>query len=164
MKFSLFAALLVLAPILVAQQPTAAAPIPAPILSAQKVFVANGGADLVSANAFQKAGQVDEPYKSTYIALQAWQHWQLVSAPENADLVLVVRFAAPVDFYSKGMPITFTPQIQLTIFDGKTHFPLWTFTQPVKGAFRKETWQKNYAEGITELIAQLKSLTVPAGP
>jgi hypothetical protein len=164
-KSSLFAALLVLAvPALVAQQPAPAAPIPAPILSAHKVFLANGGADLVSADAFQKAGQVDEPYRSTYAALQAWDHWQLVSAPENADLVLIVRFTAPVDFYSKGMPSSYTPQIELTIFDGKTHFPLWILTQPIKGAFRKGTWQKNYADGIAGLMGQLKSLIASAAP
>jgi hypothetical protein len=170
MKFSFFAALLLPAvsvfavPAVVAQQAAAVAPIPAPILSAQKVFLANGGADLVSANVFQKAGQVNEPYKSTYAALQAWDHWQLVSAPESADLVLVVRFTAPVDFYSKGMPVTYTPQIELTIYDGKTHFPLWTLTQPVQGAFRTATWQKNYAAGIAVLIDQLKSLTASAAP
>lgn len=163
-KFSLFAALLVLAaPALVAQQPAPAAPIPAPILSAQKVFLANGGADLVSANSFRQAGQVDEPYRSTYNALQAWGHWQLVSAPDSADLVLVVRFTAPADSYSKGSPI-YAPQIELTIFDGKSHFPLWTLTQPVKGAFRKATWEKNYADGISGLMDQLKSLTASPAP
>ncbi len=168
-KFSLFAVLLILAaPILAvpaaAQKPAGVAPIPAPILSAEKIFLANGGVDIVSADAFKKAGQVEEPYNSTYAALQAWGHWQLVPAPESADLVLVVRFTAPVNFYTKGMPSSYTPQIELTIFDGKTHFPLWTLTQPIKGAFRKGTWQKNYADGIAGLMGQLKSLTASAAP
>lgn len=165
MKFSLFAPLLFLAaPAFAAQQSVPAAPIPAPILSAQKIFLANGGADLASAETFKKAGQVEEPYNSTYAALQAWGHWQLVSAPESADLILVVRFTAPVEIYSKGIPNSYTPQIGLTIYDGKTHFPLWTLTQSVEGAFRKATWQKNYADGIAGLMGQLKSLTASAAP
>lgn len=162
---NLFAALLILvAPAFAPQQPTPAAPIPAPILSAQKVFLANGGADLGSANAFKKAGQTNEPYNSTYAALRAWGHWQLVSTPASADLVLVVRFSAPVNMYSKGIPLSYTPQMELTILDGKTRFLLWTLTEPVQGAFRKSTWKKNFAEGITGLITQLKSVTTPATP
>ncbi|HEX5236228.1 MAG TPA: hypothetical protein VFW25_12960 [Silvibacterium sp.] len=124
MKFSLFAALLIFAAPALAQQPTAAAPVaapvPAPILSAHKVFLGNGGADLVSANAFDKAGEIDEPYNSTYAALRAWGHWQVVADPESADLVLVVRLSALVNSYTNGIP-TYTPQVELTIFDGKTH-------------------------------------------
>lgn len=100
------------------------------------------------------------PYNSTYAALQAWGHWQLVSAPENSDLVLVVRFTAPADSVTK----VYAPQIELTILDSKTHFPLWTLTQPVAGAFREATWKKNYAGGITEIVAQLKALVAPAAP
>ena len=171
MKSRLSAALLVLVvtvlaiPNAVAQQTaTTIAPVPAPILTAQKIFLANGGADLISAEAFKKAGQIEEPYNSTYTGLRAWGHWQLVPAPESADLVLVVRFTAPIDSYSNGLPLSSSPQIELTIFDGKTHFPLWALTQPVNGAFRKNTWQKNYADGIAGLIGQLKSLTATAAP
>lgn len=170
MKVNFFAAVLLPAvtvfavPAGVAQQPAAvapvSAPIPAPILSAQKVFLANGGADAESAVVFEKANQVEEPYNSTYAALQAWGHWQLVSAPENSDLVLVVRFTAPADSVTK----VYAPQIELTILDSKTHFPLWTLTQPVAGAFREATWKKNYAGGITEIVAQLKALVAPAAP
>lgn len=162
---NLVTALLILAaPAFAAQQATPPAPIPAPILSAQKIFLANGGADVPAANIFHDAGQPNEPYNSTYSALKAWGHWQLVSSPENADLVLVVRSTAPVYDYSKGSPLSRSPQVELKILDAKTHFLLWTITQPVEGAFRESTWKKNYAAGISTLIDQLKSLTTPATP
>jgi hypothetical protein len=147
----LLAALALLLPILHAQQP---APIPAPLLSAQKVFLANGGADPISMNAFKKAAQVNEPYNSLYIALQNWGYWQLAASPSDADLILVVRFSAPL--IAGGI---YDPQINLTILDGKTRSPIWTLTQPVEGAFRKATWEKNYSDGTTSLVNQLKTLT-----
>lgn len=143
-----------------AQSPLA--PVPSPLLSAQKIFLANGGADVVSTAAFKKAAEVNEPYNSMYNALRGWGHWQLVGSPSDADLVLAVRFAAPVAIYSKGMPLSYAPQEELTILDGKTHVQLWALTQPVAGAFRKTTWEKNYNDGIASLISQLKALTVAA--
>lgn len=150
---------------LLAQATTPArAPIPAPILSAHTIFLANGGADPVSAQAFQKAGQVNEPYASVYTALQSWGHWQLVSSPDGADLILTARFSAPVTGYEKGMPLTYAPQLDLTLADGTSHTALWTLTQPVKGAFRKANWEKNYADGVAGILAQLKALTLPVAP
>jgi hypothetical protein len=105
-------------------------------------------------NAFKKAAQVNEPYNSLYIALQNWGHWQLAASPSDADLILVVRFTAPL--IAGGI---YDPQINLTILDGKTRSPIWTLTQPVAGAFRKATWEKNYNDGTTSLVNQLKTLT-----
>lgn len=165
MKMNLLAALLVLiAPAFAAQKPTPSAPIPAPILSAQKVFLANGGADLNSVKEFQGGDPMNEPYNSTYAALKSWGHWQLVSSPENADLVLVVRSMAPVNFYSKGMPLTYSRQVELKIYDAKSHFLLWAFTQPIHGALLQSTADKNYAKAIQGLIIQLKLLTTPPTP
>jgi hypothetical protein len=144
-------------PILSAQQPATTAPIPAPLLSAQKVFLANGGTDSIGMDAFAKAAQVDEPYNSLYLALQSWGHWQLLSSPDGADLILVVRFTAPL-----VTGPSYAPQLELTILDGKTRAPLWSLTQPVEGAFRVATWKKNYADGIAALMGQLKTLATPS--
>lgn len=145
-----------LSPVVQAQQ---AAPIPAPILTARTVFLANGGVDAVSAETFKKAGETNEPYKSVYDALQTWGYWQLVSSPDAADLILTVRFTAPVASYGGGTPLSYAPQLDLSLTDIKTHTQLWVLTEPFKGAFRKATWDKNYTDGITDLISQLKTLT-----
>ncbi len=155
------AALLVLiSPAFAATQAAPSAPIPAPILSAHKVFLANGGADLKSVEEFQYP--MNEPYNSTYAALKAWGHWQLVSSPEDADLVLIVRATAPINLCSSGMPQCYSPQIELKIYDAKSHFLLWAFTRPIHGALLQTTAEKNYAAAIHGLIIQLKLLTTPA--
>jgi hypothetical protein len=152
----LLAAFALVLPILHAQQ---LAPIPAPLLSAQKIFLANGGVDSISMDAFKKAAQVNEPYNSLYLALQNWGHWQLLASPSDADLILVARFTAPL-----VTGPAYAPQLELTILDGKTHSPVWTLTQPVEGAFRVATWKKNYGDGIAALMNQLKTLTTPSTP
>lgn len=129
-----------------------------------KVFLANGGADLNSVKQFQGGDPTNEPYNSTYAALQTWGHWQLVSSPGDADLVLVVRSIAPPNFYTGGMPQGYSPQIELKIYDAKSHFLLWAFTQPIHGALLQSTADKNYAAAIQGLIIQLKLLTTPATP
>ena len=68
-----------------------------------------------------------------------------------------MRFTAPL-----VTGPTYAPQLELTILDGKTHVPLWIFTQPVEGAFRKTTWKKNYSDGIAALMGQLRTLRHPA--
>lgn len=156
--------LILVAPAFAAQQPTPPAPIPTPILSAQRVFLANGGADLNSIKQYQGGDPTNEPYNSAYAALKAWGHWQLVPSPENADLVLVVRSIAPANFYSGGAPQGYSPQIELKIYDAKSHFLLWAFTQPIRGALLQSTADKNYAAAIQGLIIQLKLLTAPATP
>ena len=155
--------LILVAPAFAAQQPTPPAPIPTPILSAQRVFLANGGADLNSVKEFQGGDPTNEPYNSTYAALKAWGHWQLVSSPEKADLVLIVRTIASANFYSGGIQ-GYSPQIELKIYDAKSHFLLWAFTQPIHGALLQSTADKNYAAAIQGLIIQLKLLTAPATP
>lgn len=170
MKPALCLALFACAPLLAAaQQPAPAAPIPAPIVSAQKVFLSNGGVDLVSANVLARDERsASDPYNEIYAALKDWGHWQLLSSPDGADLVLVVSFSAPVEDYAKDTPLTYSPQIQLTILDGKSSFPLWTIRQPVSVAFKKATWEKNYANGIDGAVQQLKAIAngtnQPAAP
>lgn len=164
-KMNFVAALLILvSPAFAAQQPTLSAPIPAPILSAHNIFLANGGSDLESVKEFQGADPTNEPYNSTYAALKAWGHWQLVSSPASADLVLVVRLKTQPNDYANGRPVSYSRQVELKIFDAKSRFLLWAFTQPIQKAILKSTGEKNYADAIQGLIIQLKLLTNPATP
>jgi hypothetical protein len=43
--------------------------------------------------------------------------------------------------------------------DAKTHFTLWSLTEPVNGAMRKETWKKNVTQGTASLINDVKKLS-----
>lgn len=148
----------VVIPSLPAQQPKdASAPIPALILSAKKVFITNGGSDVMSWSAFQHAGTPNEPYNAFCLAMKDWGHYNLVSDPSNADLIFEISFGAPLVDADK-LP-TYAPHLRLTIVDAKTHFNLWSILAPVGGAYRKVTFEKNYATGLASLMTQLKKLT-----
>jgi hypothetical protein len=53
---------------------------------------------------------------------------------------------------------TYQPLVTLTILDSKTHFLLWTITEPVESAILAKTWQKNFDNGIANLVRDLTAL------
>lgn len=134
------------------------APIPAPILSARKIFIANAGMDAVS---LQFLGYIHipptEPYDALYAGMQSWGKYQIVADPAAADLVFEIHSRE----HSPGIAAF---QTSVSILDARTHFLLWTVTQPIQLAVRKETWRKNILAANENLIAQLKSLVTPIAP
>jgi hypothetical protein len=156
--FSLLAVLSFSARLANAQEKTVAppAPVPAQLLTAKRVFVSNGGLDGLAFQAFHKLGDVNQPYNAFYAALNSWGRYSLVAAPAEADLVFEIRFTAP--FNGDEHVPSYVPQLNLTIYDAKTRFVLWTILAPVEGAFRKTTFIKNVNQGITDLMASLKGL------
>ena len=138
-------------------------PLPPQILTAKKAFISNAGLDAISLAAFRRAGDPNAPYNKFYLAMRTWGRWELVNTPADADLVLQLHFSAPV---SDCVKLTsYQPQLELAILDTKTHFRLWTLTEPVEGAYRKATFEKNVSKGIESLIDDLKQLAAgPAAP
>jgi hypothetical protein len=130
--------------------PAPPAPVPPQIMVAKKVFIANAGFDAPSLATFKKAGEPDQPYNEFYSAVKNWGRYELVSSPADADVVFQIRFAS-----------TYAPQLEVTVLDAKTHFVLWNVSAPVDGAYRKETWDKNFAQGITSIMNDLKKLASP---
>jgi hypothetical protein len=158
-SFVAFTFAVIVGPALIGQQAKeiASAPIPAQILAARKVFIANAGADIAAQATFKRAGQPDQAYNNFYAAMQSWGKFDLVSNPADADLVFEIRFAAPL--YYNGNLASYAPQFGLNIVDVKTHFVLWSLAEPVEGAFRKTTWLKNFDQGLGLLMDDLKKLT-----
>ena len=136
------------------------APVPSQIAAAHKIFIANAGADTASQEIFKRAGEPDQAYDRFYSAMQAWGRYEIVSAPGEADLVLEIRFTAPM-YYNGSLPI-YEPQFGVRILDAKTHFLLWVLTEPVEGAFRKATWLKNFDHGLDAIMDDLKKISAPA--
>jgi hypothetical protein len=131
------------------------------IHTASKVFISNAGVDGVGYSTVNRAGDTNQPYNQFYAALKSWGRFEMVGTPSDADLVLEIRFSAPLS--GTRTIDTYSPLLALTILDGKTHFILWTITEPVESANLAKTWRKNLDQGITELVADLKALvTQPA--
>jgi hypothetical protein len=122
----LLAVVVTLAPVAWAQQAPAApvAPVPAQIVTAKTVFISNAGVDATSPVDFKRA-RPTEPYNQFYVAMKRRARYEVVGTPADADLVLQLRFSAPLSSCE-----TYQPQLTLAILDTKTHFLLWTFTEP----------------------------------
>lgn len=134
----------------------ASAPMPTAIQMAKRVFHGNAGVDGMSISAFRQSGDMNQPYNWLYVAMKNWGRYELVGSPADADLVFEISFAAPLVGADKLA--TFAPYLRLEILDAKTHFLLWTIVAPVEGAYRKATWDKNFTNGVTSLVSDLKKI------
>ncbi len=145
------------------QPPVAAAPVPAQIAAARRVFIANAGTDVDAQEIFFKRSDEppEEAYNRFYSAMQSWNRYELVAAPSDADLVFELRFTAPKSL--NGTMSFFEPQFDLNIVDAKSHFLLWSMTGPVEPAYRKATWRKNFDAGLDALMERLKKLSPASG-
>jgi hypothetical protein len=139
---------------------TPAAPVPVPILAGKKVFVSNAGSDGNPLAVFKRLGDENLPYNQFHAAMKSWGRYELVGDPAAADLVFEIRFIAPLT--STQSVDNYAPQLDLSIFDRRTHFLLWRITQPVEGAVRGKTWDKNFNSGMADLLSAIKKLAAPS--
>ena len=148
----------------VAQPPeTAASPVPPAISSAKTVFLANGGAD---GGLFPEpfSGDPNRGYFSLYTQLKAMGKYDLVDDPSQADLVVNISLVAPTGPHNDQKTLGTAdplPFFRLVIYDAKSHFALWTITEPIYIAFRQKTHDKNFDDAMTNVTADLKALSEP---
>jgi hypothetical protein len=135
--------------------------VPPALLTARTVFVSNAGAD---SGLFPSpfSGDPDRSYQQFYAAIQSWHHYQLVSDPTQADLVLELRLTAP---YGPQSPNKSTgasdplPMFRLVIYDRRTHYILWALTESIDKANLQKNHDKNFDVALEELTNDLKRLT-----
>lgn len=167
-KVGAFAVILVISMLPVsapAEQPKQSppAPIPAQILEAKKVFVANAGGDELTPDDPLFSGGPDRAYNQFYAAMKIWGRYELVSAPADADLWFEIRFTMPPAardvFKGDSMgPAAFDPQLRLVIRDPKTNAILWGFTQHTAWAILKGNRDKNFDLGMARILADVQRL------
>jgi hypothetical protein len=139
------------------------APIPAAILSARKLFIANGGAD---AGLFPHpfSGSAARGYDQFYSALSGMSQYDLVSNPLEADLVLEFQLQAPLGpanaDKSKGAADPL-PTVSVKIYDRPSHYVLWAFSEEVASAATQKTHDRNLDDAITQLVQDFQGLTRP---
>ena len=159
-----FAAFFFTAALTLAQTPTALhAPIPSAILSARKLFIANGGAD---GGLFPSpfSGTTSRGYDEFYSALRGMNQYELVSSPSEADLVLEFRLQAPLGPANankqKGAADPL-PTVSVRIYDRQTHYVLWAFSEEVDIALFQKSHDRNLSEAINRLAQDFQGLTRP---
>jgi hypothetical protein len=149
-------------------QATPSAPVPQQILSAKNIFVSNGGgaSDPYTGRYGDFSGGPDRAYNDFYAALKTFPKYTLVSAPAGADLVLEISFTEfPVQQEAgKGTNTVADAKFRLVILDPKTHMSLWTITEYVGGAILEGNREKNYAQAMGRVVADLQALTSATPP
>jgi hypothetical protein len=152
-------------PVFGKQQPKDSSPtalVPAPIATAQKIFVSNAPGDSLPAS----LGGPARPYHEFYAAIKSWGHYQLASSPADADLVLEISFSNPIVgvnvMSTSGGGSTSALLLKLVIVDPKTNIPMWWFTESfgLKSGFshRKETLDSNFHVSIAALVDDVREL------
>lgn len=167
---SALCAVLLCASVASAQIPayTEAGPIPSGLTSAQTLFVSNGGSEsLFFPDSL--SGDANRPYSQFYAALKATEKYDLVSDPSQADLVLYLRLVAfdcrSLSYQCTGTPDP-RPMFRLTIYDRKTHYVLWTITEPIESAILLKNHDRNFDAALNALIREFEHVTgkTPAAP
>ena len=116
------------------------------ILTAKKLFIANGDSDPV-------LGVPNLAYSEFYASLKNLGIYQFVQTPADADVVLEVRFEI-------GLPAQGWYMLRLAILDPKTSIVLWRITEHVQSWAREATGRKNFDEAMTILVSDLNKLIV----
>jgi hypothetical protein len=140
------------------------APLPSQILTAKKVFIANGG------GGFDKEiwnGDPSRTYNEFYGAIKSWGYYEIVGTPADADLVLQIGISSSPRI-SGGEVIPWF-QARLAMLDPKSNILLWASDEfipekPGLGMILKKNRDKELSEAIGRIIIDLKSLTAqPTG-
>jgi hypothetical protein len=162
---TLCAALLTAASAL-AQLPAATpeAPVPQALRTASKIFVSNAGGD---SGLFPSpfSGDPSRGYNQLYAGLKANGQYQLVSDPSEADLVLELQITSPTgsthttEVNKVNGAADPVPMFRLLVYDRKTHYVLWAFTQSIEVAYKQKTHDRNFDEALTAILLEFESLS-----
>ena len=146
--------------------PVPSAPIPSLILSAKKVFVANGGGDEALFDP-QYTGSPDRLYDEFYAGMKSWGRYELVGSPEDADLVFEIRLM--VIRPQRSSPLgddnpPYDSQFHLAIRDVKTNVILWGLTEHAQTAILQGNRDKNFEQALAAIVSELRRIAGPAQP
>lgn len=136
---------------------TVPGPVPAQIANAKSVFISNTGPDGMPSDMLEKFGEPNRPYDQLYAAMKSWGRYQLAGSPEDADLVLEIHFTR--SFVTGGLGEG--AEFYLSVLDEKTHFVLWTLVEPVEGAVRKVSWERNIDSSVDRLVGDFRIMGGP---
>ena len=136
------------------------APVPAQILSAKKVFIANAGSDQMANYDPIFTGGPARAYNQFYAAIKSWGRFNIVGSPADADLLLEVRQEV-LTGSSAGKCGFATPLIHLEIRDPKTGALLWAFHIHFQFGAGQADSDRNFDQVVNRLAMELRALVTP---
>jgi hypothetical protein len=85
-----------------------------------------------------------------------------VADPSDADLVLELQLTAP-NGPTNGSKINGAsdpvPMFRLVVYDRRTHYVLWVFTQSIEIALLQKTHDRNFDEALTAILLEFEELS-----
>ena len=153
-------------PLLAAEKPKDAvppAPVPSPIAAARKVFISNAPGSSLPAS----FGGPDRTYNEFYAAMKGWGHYELVSSPSDADLILEISFTSSLSGVggtsTTGCTSYDSAELKLVILDARMRVPLWWFNEEVNpkisfGHRPEKAVDNAFSQSIAALVDDLKKL------
>lgn len=142
--------------------PAPTAPVPAQILSARKVFIANGGGDESRFDTPQYSGGPDRLYNEFYAAMKSWGRYQLVPTPAEADLIVEIRLTVIQVTRMQGLTgndVAYDSQFHLIVRDLQTHTTLWGLTEHAQSAILQSNRDKNFEQALFGIMFELRTIT-----
>jgi PEGA domain len=147
-----------------------AAPLPAVVATATKVFLTNGGGSNLAYDAF-------------YSAMKQWGKYEIVGSPSDADIIMELAYRVEREgtrvwsstntndgtTHVRSTQIV-DPQLMLTIYDGKTKNSLWSEVDHRILARREKNREKQTVISAGRLVDDLRTrmptqaLITPSSP
>jgi hypothetical protein len=134
-----------------------AAPLPASVVAAHKIFLTNGGGS-------------DLAYDEFYSQMKEWGRYQMVGSPDDADLIVELSYyvehggshvwsasntyTGQTQVYSAQIV---DPQLALKIYDAKTKNALWSAIDHRRLARRHKNREKEIIKFADRLVDQLRA-------
>jgi hypothetical protein len=104
-------------------------------------------------------------YDEFYAAMKSWGRYELVGAPNEADLVFEVRLTVMQPQRSQPLGADANPeydsQFHLAIRDGMTHETLWGLTEHAQTALLQGNRDKNFEKAMAGIVAELHRIAGP---
>ncbi len=139
------------------------APVPPQIAAAKRVFISNNGSDAFTKDWFGR--DRDYFYNEFYGAMKKLARFEVVTAPQDADLILEVEFdvepASAHVLQGDTIGPMYDPQLRLVFLDPKTQIVLWALMEHVQPALLKGNRTKNLDAAIAKIIEDAKSVLAP---
>jgi hypothetical protein len=149
--------------VLLAQtKPATAAPIPAQIPAAKKIFIANAGSDQMAEDDPIFSGGPDRAYNQFYAAMKNWGRFDIVGSPAKADLLLEIRQEVQTVSLGGKAGASNIPLFRLTVRDPKTNALLWAFHVHAKFGVGQANSDRNFDQTIERLVSDLQAVVSPA--
>jgi hypothetical protein len=137
-----------------------AAPAPAPIFSAKRIFISNASGEIRL-----PPGNPDLAYDEFYAAMKSWGRYEIVSSPIDADLVFEIRYTfviGPTGVTLGNGGSTQDFQFRLVIRDLKSQVVLWAFSESIPPASKQATSRQCFDQAMARIVDDVKRLAVPS--